>query len=136
MRYFRVSVIIALFAFLCPFIAGGQEVGVSSKEIRGPVHITADQIEHDRAANTYTARGNVEIKETTRTVLADYVFLDDNTRDVTAEGNVVYEDLGDRIECERMQLNLETKKGTLEKARVFIKTGNVYINGSEIEKTG
>jgi LPS-assembly protein len=35
-----------------------------------------------------------------------------------------------------MQLNLETKKGTLEKARVFIKTGNVYINGSEIEKTG
>lgn len=136
MRYFRFSVIIALFAFLCPFIAGGQEVGVSSKEIRGPVNITADQIEHDRAANTYTARGNVEIKETTRTVLADYVFLDDNTRDVTAEGNVVYEDLGDRIECERMQLNLETKKGTLEKARVFIKTGNVYINGSEIEKTG
>ncbi|MDD3845151.1 MAG: LPS assembly protein LptD [Syntrophorhabdaceae bacterium] len=136
MRYSRVLVIIMMFALLSPLAAYGQEVGVRSGAAKGPIEIIADQVEHDRAANTYTARGNVEVRETTRTVLADYVFLDDNTRDVTAEGNVVYEDLGDRIECEQMQLNLDTKKGTLEKARVFIKTGNVYINGTEIEKTG
>ena len=104
--------------------------------LKGLSHITADEIQYDSAANTYTARGNVHVKEATRTVDADYIFLDDNTKDVTAEGNVVYEDMGDRIEAERMQLNLETKKGNLEKARVFIKTGNVYINGQEIEKTG
>ncbi len=125
-----------MLAVLFPLIVGGQEIGVRQSEIKGPVNITADMIEYDSAANTYTARGNVHIKETTRTVDADYVFLDDNTKDVTAVGNVVYEDMGDRIEAERMQLNLETKKGNLEKARVFIKTGNVYINGEEIEKTG
>ncbi len=125
-----------VFALFLPLVSRGQQIGVRGGDVKGPVEIIADQVEHDRAANTYTARGNVEVRETTRTLFADYVFLDDNTRDVTAEGNVVYEDLGDRIECEWMQLNLETKKGTLEKARVFIKTGNVYINGSEIEKTG
>lgn len=125
-----------VFALFLPLVSRGQQIGVRGGDVKGPVEIIADQVEHDRAANTYTARGNVEVRETTRTLFADYVFLDDNTRDVTAEGNVVYEDLGDRIECEWMQLNLETKKGTLEKARVFIKTGNVYINGTEIEKTG
>ncbi len=137
MRYSRVLVIIVIFAVLCPFILQGQEVGVRGGAMKGPVEITADRVEHDAEKNTYTARGNVEMKETTRTLLADYVFLDDTTRDVTAQGNVVYEDQGDRIECERMRMNLETKKGILDnKARVFIKTGNVYINGNEIEKTG
>ncbi|NLT23289.1 MAG: LPS-assembly protein LptD [Syntrophorhabdus sp.] len=136
MRYSRILVIAMVFALFLPLVSRGQQIGVRGGDVKGPVEIIADQVEHDRAANTYTARGNVEVRETTRTLFADYVFLDDNTRDVTAEGNVVYEDLGDRIECEWMQLNLETKKGTLEKARVFIKTGNVYINGSEIEKTG
>ncbi len=125
-----------MFVLFLPLVSPGQQIGVRSGDVKGPVQIIADQVEHDRAANTYTARGNVEVREATRTLFADYVFLDDNTRDVTAEGNVIYEDLGDRIECEQMQLNLETKKGTLEKARVFIKTGNVYINGAEIEKTG
>ncbi len=136
MRSFRVFLLIVLFAIAYSCLAHGQTVGVRRDEIKGPVDITADRIEYDSAANTYTARGNVHVKEATRTVDADYVFLDDTTKDVTAAGNVVYEDMGDRIEAERMQINLETKKGDLEKARVFIKTGNVYINGQEIEKTG
>lgn len=136
MRSFRVFAFIAIFAILCPLMARGQEVGVRKDAVKGPVLITADEIQHDAAANTYTARGKAHVKEATRTVDADYIFLDDNTKDVTAEGNVVYEDTGDRIEAERMELNLETKKGNLEKARVFIKTGNVYINGQDIEKTG
>jgi LPS-assembly protein len=136
MRSFRILILIAILATVCPCLVHGQTVGVRKDEIKGPVDITADEIQYDSAANTYTARGNVHIKEATRTVDADYVFLDDTTKDVTAEGNVIYEDMGDWIEAERMQINLETKKGDLEKARVFIKTGNVYINGQEIEKTG
>lgn len=136
MRSFKIFVFIAIFAIVSPLIVYGQEISVRKDEIKGPVTITADEVQHDAAANTYTARGNVHVKEATRTVDADYIFLDDNTKDVTAEGHVVYEDTGDRIEAERMELNLETKKGNLEKARVFIKTGNVYINGQDIEKTG
>ncbi|MBP1747503.1 MAG: lptD [Deltaproteobacteria bacterium] len=136
MRSFKIFAFIAIFAIVCPLIVYGQGIGLGKDEITGPVEITADEVQHDRAANTYTARGKAHVKEATRTVDADYIFLDDNTKDVTAEGNVVYEDMGDRIEAERMQINLETKKGNLEKARVFIKTGNVYINGNEIEKTG
>jgi lipopolysaccharide assembly outer membrane protein LptD (OstA) len=94
MRYSRVLLIAIIFALLTPLISGGQEIGVRAGDIKGPVDITADEIEHDRAANTYTARGNVVVKETTRTVAADYIFLDDNTKDVTAIGHVIYEDLG------------------------------------------
>jgi len=103
MRYSRIFVVIMMFVLLLPLASRGQQIGVRSGAVTGPVEIIADQVEHDRAANTYTARGNVEVREATRTILADYLFLDDNTRDVTAEGNVVYEDLGDRIECEWMQ---------------------------------
>ena len=136
MSSFKIFVFIAIFAVLCPVIVNGQEIGVRKDETKGPIVITADEVQHDAAANTYTARGNAHVKEATRTIDADYIFLDDNTKDVTAEGHVVYEDLGDRIEAERMEINLETKKGNLEKSRVFIKTGNVYINGQDIEKTG
>ncbi len=136
MRFSRILIFAAILAILCPLISRGQQVGVRKEPAKGPVEITADEIQHDHAANTYTARGSAHVKEATRTVDADYIFLDDNTKDVTAIGHVVYEDMGDRIEAERMELNLETKKGNLEKARVFIKTGNVFINGNEIEKTG
>ena len=131
MNCFRyLAIVMVIVAVLCPLAGHGQEIGLRTGEVKGPVEITADVVEHDRAANTYTARGSVVVKETTRTVWADYIFLDDTTRDITAVGHVVYEDQGDRIEAEQMQLNLETKKGTLEKARVFIKTGNVYVNQS------
>ncbi len=121
----------------CPLLSeGAVEVGSRGGAAKGPMEITADRVEHDREKNTYTARGHVEMKDATRTLFADYVFLDNNTQDATAEGNVIFEDEGDRVECERMKLNLETKKGTLEKARIFVKQGNVYITGNEVEKTG
>ena len=117
-------------------ISTGQGVAPRSVDVKGPVEITADRVEHDRAENTYTASGQVEMKDLTRTLNADRVFFNDNTKDVTAEGNVVFEEEGDRVECERLHLNMETKKGTLEKARIFLRKGNVYVTGGEILKTG
>lgn len=138
MRSFSIFIIIMMIvATGCPLLAeGAAEIGFGGGEIKGPVDITADRVEHDSGENTYTAIGDVEMRDATRTLFADYVFLDDNTHDVTAIGNVVFEDEGDRVECDRMDLNLETRKGTLEKARIFIKKGNVYISGQDVQKTG
>jgi LPS-assembly protein len=49
------------------------------------------------------------------------VIFDDNAKEVFAEGNVVLQDGEDIIECEKLQLNLITKMGSIEKGRVFIK---------------
>lgn len=135
MRYFSIFAVTFMIVTAFPLIAMGQGSGFGGG-LRGPVEITAQQVEHDRANNTYTARGQVEMKDETRNLKADYVFYDDNTRDVIAEGNVVFEGEGDRIECDRMVMNLETKKGTLENARLYIREDNVFITGGEIEKTG
>ncbi len=137
MRSFSIIIAMIIIAIACPLLAeGAAELGFSSGEISGPVEIKADRVEHDHGKNTYTAKGKVEVKDATRTLFADYVFLDDNTHDVTAIGNVVFEDVGDRVECDRMDLNLVTRKGTLERARIFIKQGNIYISGQDVKKTG
>ncbi len=88
-----------------------------------PVEISADSVEHNRANNTFTARGNVDLKEGSQSLTADYVFYNDNTKDVFAEGNVIFKEEEDRVECDRLTLNLETKEGTLENRE------NIYQEG-------
>lgn len=102
----------------------------------GPVDITASSVEYNKAANTYTAKGMVEVKEGNRILTADYVFYDDNTKDVLAEGNVVFREEEDTVECQKLSLNLVTKRGTIEKGKILISKGNFHITGHEMEKVG
>ena len=132
MRYFKIFVAIGLLLF--PFCASGKQM--FSAQTSGPVDIVADSVENDREKNTFTARGNVELKEGTRLLKADSVFYDDTTKDVIASGHVFFQDGGDSIECNTMRLNLETKKGTLDKGRIFLKEGNFFVSGGPIEKVG
>ena len=125
---------IALFLFLTllfPFCVDAQ-IRLPS----GPVTITARDLEYDREQNVYTAKGDVEIVQGTSTLTADYVLLDDNTKDAFAEGNVVFQDQGDTINAEKMTYNLATAKGTIEHGKIFVKNGNFYLSGDEMEKTG
>ncbi len=102
----------------------------------GPVDISAESLEYNKAEDTYTAKGEVEIKEGTRMLTADYVLYKKGTEDVYAEGNVVFREEGDVITSDKMHLNLSTKTGTIEKGKVYIKDGNFSIVGSQIEKLG
>lgn len=104
--------------------------------ISSPVEISANAIEYNKDKNIFTARGNVDLKEGTRSLTADYVTYNENTKDVFAEGNVVLQDEGDQITCDILRLNLDTKKGTLENGKIFVKQGNFYIAGQEMKKVG
>ena len=115
---------------------GATKPGDSQVKSTGPVDIFADSLQYDKEADTYTAKGDVEIKEGTRQLNADYVRYNKTTEDVYAEGNVVFREEEDVIHSDRMYLNLATKTGTIEKGRIFIKQGNFNIVGSEIEKLG
>ena len=64
------------------------------------------------------------------------MLYNDTTKDAFAEGHVIFQDPEDVIHAERMSLNTVTKRGTIEKGRVFVKNGNFYMTGNEIEKTG
>ena len=102
----------------------------------GPVDITAKELNYNKEQNIYTAEGDVEMKEGTRRLNADFVLYNDTTKDAFAEGHVVFQDPGDVIHAERMSLNMVTQRGTIENGQVFMKTGNFSMNGNEIEKTG
>ena len=131
MRFFKVSAIALL--LLLPLSVFSKELDF---KFTAPVEISADSVEHNRENNTFTARGNVDLKEGSQSLTADYVLYNDNTKDVLAEGNVIFDEEEDRVECDRLTLNLETKMGTLENAKIFIKKDNFYIAGEEMKKVG
>jgi LPS-assembly protein len=131
MRFFKVSA--AAILLLLPLSLFSKELDF---KFTAPVEISADSVEHNRKDNTFTARGNVDLKEGSQSLTADYVLYDDNTKDVLAEGNVIFEEEEDRVECDRLTLNLETKQGTLENAKILIKKDNFYITGEEMKKVG
>ena len=104
--------------------------------VTGPVDIQARALEYQSERNTYTAEGDVELREGPRILTADFVLYNTETDDVFAEGNVVFRDQSDVIEADRLTLNLVTKRGTIDRGKVFIKQGNFFITGTEMDKTG
>jgi LPS-assembly protein len=126
-----------VFAFTAPCLhAKVDDMRGRGGPAQGPVDITAETLEFDKATNTYIAKGEVEIVEGTRKLTADFVRYNKNTEDVYAEGNVIFTDQGDAVNSDKMYLNLVDKTGTMEKGRIFIKQGHFNIVGEHIEKVG
>lgn len=127
-------VVVPCLLVMLPLIAHAQLA--RSSKASGPVEITANELNYNKEQNIYTAVGDVEMKEGARKLNADFVLYNDATKDAFAEGHVVFQEGEDVIHAERMSLNTTTQRGTIEKGQIFIKTGNFYVNGNEIEKTG
>jgi LPS-assembly protein len=126
--------IVFVFLFTLPLLGSAQTPG--KMKVSGPVDITADTVEYDRENSIYTAKGNVEMHEGTRTLKADTVTYNEVTDDVLAEGAVVFREEQDQVEADRLTLNLATKLGTIEKGKIFLSKGSFYISGDDITKTG
>jgi LPS-assembly protein len=134
MNRYRILIALFLLLLLPPLPARGEVARESATS--GPVDITARELKYNREQNIYTAQGDVEVKEGTRLLTADFVLYNDATKDAFAEGHVIFQDAEDVVHAERMSINTVTKRGTIEKGRIFVKSGNFYVTGNEIEKTG
>ncbi len=73
--------------------------------------ITADRKEAQ--GNVIISSGNAHLDFTDITIYADRITFNDATNDVVAEGNVFFEQQGQSIIAEKVEINLETKRGTL-----------------------
>ncbi|HOJ71465.1 MAG TPA: LPS assembly protein LptD [Syntrophorhabdaceae bacterium] len=133
MRFFKLLILISL--MFLPFTAHGKRFELKSP-INRPVDISAYFLEYNGEKNIYTARGSVELIEGSRRLTADSIVYDQQNGDITAQGNVVFQDEEDMLQCERLYLNLFTRKGTVERGKIFIKKGNFNIAGDKIAKTG
>ena len=110
------------------------EVKVEEKE--GPVDIEADQLIYERDQQLYQAHGQVEVTRGNLSLKADHAQLNMATKELVAWGNVVLREGEDVLECERLEVNLDTRMGKSYQARLFLKDQNFHITGREVEKLG
>ena len=101
-----------------------------------PVEIEAEHLSYDREEQVYQAHGNVEITQGNFSLKADHARMDMITHDTIAWGNVVLQEAEDVLECERLDLNLETRSGKVYQGKLFLKDQNFHITCREAEKLG
>ena len=110
------------------------ELEVSKGE--GPIQVEADELAYEREQQVYEAHGNVEVVRGDITLKADHARVNNVTKDVTAWGNVVLTEGEDVLECERLELNMDTRLGRISQARFFLKEQNFRVVGEDVEKLG
>jgi len=86
-----------------------------------PSLITADEIVNDEELGIVTARGNVEISQGERVLIADVVNYNTRTNTVTASGNVtLIEPSGDVVFADYVELQDDLKEGFIRDIRVLL----------------
>lgn len=139
---FVVLLLISYFSFLIfASVAFTQERVKPLRTLSGGfssdiVNISADYLEYLAETNTYIAKGSVKIVYENATLNADEVSLNNTTADATAIGNVLYEDTEAIITADKLELNLDTKLGTLYNGQIFYKSRNYHIHSEEVKRLG
>ena len=134
-RYLILSFLILCFSFPLSSYAKIPQVKITV-EAEGPVEIEADQLIYDRNQQLYQAHGGVEIKRGALYLKADHAQVNMATKEMMAWGNVVLREGEDVIECERLEINLNTQTGKIHHARLYLKDQNFHVTGRELEKLG
>jgi len=127
--------ILYLFIFACLFPAYGA-TAADTDVSRGPITLEADSLAYDSEKDTYHAKGNVIIIFSGGVLLAESAVLNKTTNDATAEGYVMLVSDGDILEGDKVDFNIQSKKGIAYQGKMFFAANHFYIKGTKIEKTG
>jgi LPS-assembly protein len=133
---FILNVILILCAVSFPIVIQAKIADLKIAKEEGPVDIEADQLIYDRETQLYQAHGRVKVIRGNFSLKADHGYLNMMTNEMTAWGNVLLREGEDVVECERLEINLETRLGRIEKAKLFLKDQNFHITGQQAEKLG
>lgn len=97
-------------------------------------HITADRTLYHSREKVYEAFGHVVVSAQGQRLSADYLWLDDNTKDIKARGNVVFVDKESTVESAELHFNLTTGFGAIFYGKV---TNDLYLlRGQLIRRVG
>lgn len=111
-------------------------VPTTAASIEESVNISADYVEYFAETNIYIARGSVKIIYEDATLNADEIHFNNATADAVATGNVIYEDTEVIIKANKIELNLDTKLGTIYDSTIFYKSRNYHIKGGNLKRFG
>jgi LPS-assembly protein len=138
MKYypFMLSFFFLLFIGFYSIPTHAQIGDMSRMKAEGPVDIEADELTYDRETQIFEAHGQVEVYRGDLSLKGDHVQLNMATKNLVAWGNVLLREGEDVIECQRLEINIETRMGKIHQARLFIKDQNFHITARETEKLG
>lgn len=101
-----------------------------SKELR-----IAAQSQNEIRPNYYVMEGYVDLNYQGMRLQADHAEYDAGTKDLVATGNVVLDQADQHLTGDRLELNLDTKKGSMYNARGFVPP-QIFFWGSRLDKIG
>ena len=108
-----------LVTILAMSVSVGQTREIGSQDT--PVLITADELSRDDELGVVIARGNVEITQGDRILMADSVSYNEKSDTVSASGNVrLMEPSGEVIFAEFVELRDQFKNGIVKQIRVLL----------------
>lgn len=97
-------------------------------------HITAERTVYHSREKVKEAFGHVVVSSEGKRLAADYLWIDDNTKDIKARGNVLFVDKGATIEAAELHFNLDTGIGSIFYGRVY--NDHYSLRGQLIRKVG
>jgi LPS-assembly protein len=134
-----------ILTFMCLIILLGVETAGAVMQVDlfkgqhfegGPWRISAEKLTYDATNHIYTAEGQVVIRQGERRLIADQVEVDQTTKIARVKGNVVLV-LGEDIFTGREgQINLATRCGEMQGARLFLRRNHFHVDSPLIRKTG
>jgi LPS-assembly protein len=111
--------------------AGGQDLSDSGG---APVVVHALSLDRGFEERITVAEGAVDITYGDLRLRADRVVINEETMDLIAEGNVIMDDGGSRLQGEHLEINLDRRTGFVEEGQGFAEP--YYFSGRRIEKSG
>ncbi len=110
-----------------------QETAILSPGV--PIPLSAEKLSANYETNTYTAKGNVTLRQGNTSVRADSIQYEGNTGELTAEGKVIIRMGSDVVEAEKIAIKLAPATGVMYNGKLLLTRHNVYLEGKKLEKT-
>ncbi|MFN7926452.1 MAG: hypothetical protein U0Y68_00625 [Blastocatellia bacterium] len=121
----------------------GMQLNITARNPAKPeeeMTVTALKAEEMGKGDTVIYTGEVRMFYSDITLLGDRATFYKNTNDVVIEGNVFFEQKGQSVTAERVEFNLETKRGTLFKSTAFTDRTpdgtTIVVDAARTDKTG
>jgi len=100
---------------------GGAQAFAQNLDAQQPAAFSADEMTHDKERATITARGNVEVNQGGRTLLADAISYDQSKDLILATGNVtLHRPNGDVLFAKTMEISGDLQTVLIEDFRTVL----------------
>ncbi|MBI2058929.1 MAG: LPS-assembly protein LptD [Nitrospirae bacterium] len=103
-------------------------------EKKGPINITAGQVEYDKEHKIVTATGHAKAVQQDFSIEADKLIYYDQEKRLEAVGNVVMQEWENLYKADRMVIDTGNETGILINGEVYLSSGNFQLCGERVEK--